>query len=258
MVVQLLPGNDGGKTRSTAEFPWNSSITVGGPAQSAGWQAHVPPARLPRQQEVSAMRRPPLKARVQVAAVTALVALTAVAASAAVVVSFSPGPTSTGSGSKDGAGPSRSGSLPASAPGTQHPSDSVVNISLTDSGGPMGEGNGMMHPGAMALSAEPATVRHGTVTFRVSNAGTVTHELVILPLAASQAVGARPFGADATIDETGSLGEASKSGGEGPGEGILPGASSRVTVTLAPGQYELVCNLMGHYVSGMYSKLTVN
>jgi len=132
-----------------------------------------------------------------------------------------------------------------------------VNISLTDSGGPMGEGNGMMHPGAMALSAEPATVHHGTVTFRVSNAGTVTHELVILPLAASQSVGARPFGADATIDETGSLGEASKSGGEGPGEGILPGASSRVTVTLAPGQYELVCNLMGHYVSGMHRQLKV-
>ena len=121
----------------------------------------------------------------------------------------------------------------------------------------MGEGTGMMHSGAMGLSADPATVPHGTVTFRVTNAGTVNHELVILPLAASQVVGVRPLDPDATIDETGSLGEASNSGGEGPGDGILPGASSRVTVTLAPGQYELVCNLMGHYVSGMYSKLTV-
>ena len=39
--------------------------------------------------------------------------------------------------------------------------------------------------------------------------------------------------------------------------GIEPGASGRMTVTLAPGQYELVCNLMGHHVSGTYSKLTV-
>jgi uncharacterized cupredoxin-like copper-binding protein len=203
------------------------------------------------------MRRRPLKAGVRVAAVTALVAVTAVAASAAIVVSLTAGPTSAGSISSDGASPSSSGTLPASTAGAQHPSDSVVNISLTDSGGPMGEGSGMMHPGAMGLSADPATVPHGSVTFRVSNAGAVNHELVILPLAASQAVGARPFGADAKIDETGSLGEASKSGGEGPGRGILPGASSRVTVTLAPGQYELVCNIMGHYVSGMYSKLTV-
>jgi uncharacterized cupredoxin-like copper-binding protein len=30
-----------------------------------------------------------------------------------------------------------------------------------------------------------------------------------------------------------------------------------VTVTFAPGNYERVCNLMGHYVSGMYGKLTV-
>jgi uncharacterized cupredoxin-like copper-binding protein len=121
----------------------------------------------------------------------------------------------------------------------------------------MGEGNGPMHPGAMGLKADHATVPHGTVTFRVTNDGAVNHEMVILPLAASQVVGTRPFDGQAKVDEAGSLGEASRSGGEGPGEGITPGASGRLTVTLAPGQYELVCNLMGHYVSGMYSRLTV-
>jgi len=121
----------------------------------------------------------------------------------------------------------------------------------------MGEGTGPMHPGAMGLKADHITVPHGIVTFRVTNAGAVSHEMVILPLAASQTVGTRPFDGEAKIDEAGSLGEASKSGGEGSGEGIEPGASGRMTVTLAPGQYELVCNLMGHYVSGMYSKLTV-
>jgi hypothetical protein len=83
----------------------------------------------------------------------------------------------------------------------------------------MGEGNGMMNPGIMALNADHATVPHGVVTFRVTNAGVVDHEMVILPLAASQVVGTRPFGGDAKIEKTHSLGEASKSGGEGPGGG---------------------------------------
>jgi uncharacterized cupredoxin-like copper-binding protein len=30
-----------------------------------------------------------------------------------------------------------------------------------------------------------------------------------------------------------------------------------VTVTLAPGHYELVCNLPGHYTAGMYTQLDV-
>jgi uncharacterized cupredoxin-like copper-binding protein len=65
------------------------------------------------------------------------------------------------------------------------------------------------------------------------------------------------MGGDAKIDETGSLGEASRTGGEGAGEGIVPGASGWLTITLAPGQYELVCNLPGHYTAGMHTQLTV-
>ena len=146
---------------------------------------------------------------------------------------------------------------PSSGDASGGPSGAVVNISLTDSGGPMGEGNGPMHPGAMGLRADRATVPHGAVSFLVTNAGAVKHEMVILPMADTQAVGTRPFGGNAKVDEAGSLGEASSSGGSGAGEGIAPGASSRVTVTLAPGRYELVCNFMGHYVSGMYRQLTV-
>jgi uncharacterized cupredoxin-like copper-binding protein len=121
----------------------------------------------------------------------------------------------------------------------------------------MGEGNGVLHAGAMGLSVDKAVVHHGIVSFRVTNAGVVSHEMVILPMAVGQVVGTSPFGGDAKIDEAGSLGEASKSGGRGAGEGIKPGASGFLTVTLAAGHYELVCNLAGHYVSGMYSQLTV-
>ncbi|MEO9256272.1 MAG: sulfocyanin-like copper-binding protein [Tepidiformaceae bacterium] len=134
----------------------------------------------------------------------------------------------------------------------------VVHVELTNMGGPMmGQGSGMMSGGAMGLNADQATVVHGTVSFFVTNNGSLTHELVILPLPGSQIAGTRQIGGDARIGETGSLGEASASCGEGPGEGILPGASSWVTVTLAPGRYELVCNLAGHYAAGMYTQITV-
>jgi uncharacterized cupredoxin-like copper-binding protein len=134
-----------------------------------------------------------------------------------------------------------------------------VNVTLKNMGGPMmGGNNGSMSGGAMRLQADQATVQHGTVSFLATNEGSVTHELVILPLPESQIVGTRLIGGDAKIDEAGSLGEASNTCGEGAGEGILPGASGWVSVTLKPGRYELVCNLPGHYAAGMYTQLTVN
>jgi uncharacterized cupredoxin-like copper-binding protein len=114
----------------------------------------------------------------------------------------------------------------------------------------MGQSNGMMNGGSMSLSADQASVSHGTVSFFVTYCGSIDHELVVLPLPNSHAVGARPIGGDAKIDEAGSLGEGSKSRGADAGGGIGPGASGWVTVTLASGQYELVCNLPRHYSAG--------
>jgi len=135
----------------------------------------------------------------------------------------------------------------------------VVNVSLANMGGSMmgGQGNAMMGRGAMRLSADHSTVPHGTVSFLVTNDGSIDHEMVVLPRADSQTAGTRPIGSDAKVDETGSLGEASKTGGAGTGEGIVPDASGWMTITLAPGQYELVCNLSGHYTAGMHTQLTV-
>ena len=133
----------------------------------------------------------------------------------------------------------------------------VVGVSLTDMAGPMmRRPNGMMG-GAMRMAADRSTVAHGTVSFLVTNAGSVRHELVILPLPDNQIPGTRPIGGDAKIEETASLGEASNTCADGAGQGILPGASGWVTITLPPGRYELVCNLPGHYAAGMYTQLTV-
>jgi uncharacterized cupredoxin-like copper-binding protein len=147
-----------------------------------------------------------------------------------------------------GAGPAHTGPVPGSSTVDQGPSGSVVKVSLTDKGGPTGQGDGPYSGDAMGLSTDHATVSHGPVSFMVTNAGSVEHEVLILPLTDSQAVGTRPFGGDAKVDEAGRVGEESHA---------EPKATSSMTVTLAPGRYELVCNHAGHYVSGMYNQLTV-
>lgn len=110
----------------------------------------------------------------------------------------------------------------------------------------------------MMLRAVPATVPAGKVSFVVGNMGWRTHEMVVLPLAPGQAAGQRVPGADGKIDETGSLGEASASCAAGSGEGIKAGTVGWVTLNLAPGRYEVVCNLRNHYANGMHQLLVVS
>lgn len=109
----------------------------------------------------------------------------------------------------------------------------------------------------MQLIASPATAPAGQVSLVASNVGWRTHELVILPLAAGAVAGQRVPGTDGKVTETGSLGEASNSCAAGSGEGIRAGTVGWTTVTLAPGHYELICNLSNHYADGMRQELVV-
>jgi uncharacterized cupredoxin-like copper-binding protein len=137
-------------------------------------------------------------------------------------------------------------------------SGTVVNVTLWDMmGGGMMNG-GMMSGRMMAVSDSPSSVPAGEVPLRVVNQGGMLHELVVLPLAAGQAIGTRAVGYDGKVSETGSLGEASTSCGQGAGNGIAPSATSWVTLKLQPGRYELICNLQGHYAMGMYAELDVS
>jgi len=111
-------------------------------------------------------------------------------------------------------------------------------------------------PMLATLVASPSTVPAGRVSFAVSNTGVLVHELVILPLPAD-GPGTRPTGTDGKIDESHSLGEASRSCGSGTGDGIAPGSTAWTTVTLKPGHYELVCDQPWHYAAGMFDVLTV-
>ena len=135
----------------------------------------------------------------------------------------------------------------------------VVDVRLMNMGGPMmgGPNNGMMG-GTMRIVASRQQVPMGTVSLRVANVGSLVHELVILPLTNGARLGERTVDADGRVDEAGSNGEASRTCGAGSGDGIAPGGIGWVTVELPAGDYELVCNLAGHYAAGMYTDLHVS
>jgi hypothetical protein len=111
--------------------------------------------------------------------------------------------------------------------------------------------------GMMRVVSVPTSVPDGVVSLRVTNAGYLTHELVVLPLREGRGVGTRGVGTDGKVSETGSLGEASADCAPGAGEGIAPGSTGWVTLRLPAGRYELLCNLPGHYAAGMYAELDV-
>ena len=175
-------------------------------------------------------------------AAAATVVLTAASVTAAAASRSGPGPAAWMA-----RGPVAASSCvpPASASGTR------VSVMLGDMG------RMMAGVGRMMLHAVPATVPAGTVTLVAYNGGSRTHELVVLPLSADASVGSRAVGADGTVDESGSLGEASTTCGDGDGDGIAARAAGWVTLRLQPGRYELVCNLAGHYAAGMFTELDV-
>src|SRR5665213_290034 len=134
---------------------------------------------------------------------------------------------------------------------------SVVDVSLMNMmNGQMG--GGWMTGGSMLLSTSTNHAAAGTVSFRVANMGTLVHELVVLPLPATQIAGNRVATIDGRVDEMGSLGEVSNTCARGAGTGLSPGTVGWDTLQLPPGNYELFCDLAGHYAAGMYVELTVS
>jgi uncharacterized cupredoxin-like copper-binding protein len=109
-------------------------------------------------------------------------------------------------------------------------------------------------PGASALSVterewgvSPSTksVPAGAVTFAATNAGSTTHELVVL----------RTDALPTTLEVK--AGRASEEGDLGEVEDLAPGSTNSVTLQLPPGHYLLICNLPGHFQKGMVSEFSV-
>jgi uncharacterized cupredoxin-like copper-binding protein len=128
----------------------------------------------------------------------------------------------------------------------------TLDVTVTDGGDSMMGQAPMM----ATMRVTPRSVPAGQISFVVSNGGVLVHEMVVLPLP-SDGPGTRPTGTDGKIDESQSLGEASRSCASNTGDGIAPGSVGWTTMTLKPGRYELVCDEPWHYAAGMFDVLTV-
>jgi len=99
------------------------------------------------------------------------------------------------------------------------------------------------------LTIRPKHVHAGNVRLVVRNHGPDTHEVVVVR-SRSQI----PLRRDGlTVDEQ-ALSAVTVATVEGTG----PGNVEQVRVHLAPGRYELFCNMAGHFMAGMHGELVVD
>lgn len=135
---------------------------------------------------------------------------------------------------------------------------STVQVSLWDKGAnvPMTTGFAYGTPGAdmskasMGISATPATVKAGKITFKVKNSSKDTiHEMIVMYLANPK--DPLPYIANENrVDED-------KAGDKGEVSELDAGATGSLTVDLKPGKYLLICNVPGHFATGMWTEFTV-
>ena len=98
------------------------------------------------------------------------------------------------------------------------------------------------------IKLDQPSAANGTVTFKVVNAGTVVHSLILLKTdVAHDKMSTDPKDAS-RVDQTGLLRETGQ---------ISVGQSKEISVKLAPGNYVLVCNEPAHYQLGMHAGFTV-
>jgi len=93
------------------------------------------------------------------------------------------------------------------------------------------------------------SVRAGDVKLTVTNDGPDTHELIVVR-SNGRALPLRSDGL--TVDET-----RVQSREVGSLEGGGPHTTRTLTLHLAPGRYVLLCNMAGHYLGGMHTRLVV-
>ncbi len=128
------------------------------------------------------------------------------------------------------------------------PNANLVTISLDDRGG------------TYALTAYPASVQAGAVTFYVANDGLIAHEFKIVKLNdAGLAANLSDLSTEAgLISETGNTVEGVGTILGSVLEADLPaGGSHELTLLLEPGEYMLLCNVATHYQLGMWNRFTV-
>jgi len=121
------------------------------------------------------------------------------------------------------------GATAVAAPAKQTAGSSVVGVTM----------------GEMFLHLTANTAPAGKVTFNADNTGSVVHEMVVIRTDKP----ADKLGTGARVPETGAIGETGD---------VKVGEKKSVSFKMKPGHYALICNLPGHYASGMRADFTVN
>lgn len=98
-----------------------------------------------------------------------------------------------------------------------------------------------------SIELSAATAAPGSVTFAVTNSGTMIHELVVLKTDV-QAADLPITNGEVTEADYTSMGEVAD---------LEPGASGTLAATLAAGHYAIICNLPAHDSQGMAIDFTV-
>jgi uncharacterized cupredoxin-like copper-binding protein len=99
------------------------------------------------------------------------------------------------------------------------------------------------------LTITPKHIQAGNVRLVVRNHGPDTHEVIVVRPRSQ--ISLRRDGL--TVDE-----EALSAVTVASVEGTGPGRVEQVRVHLAPGRYELFCNMAGHFMAGMHGELVVD
>lgn len=116
-----------------------------------------------------------------------------------------------------------------------------------DTAGPgMMMGTGMM----MAVRLDKSSVKSGTVSFDVTNwSRSIVHNVLIVSVANPTAPLPYDYGQSRVPEEQVKV--------AGRSDDLEPNGSKTFDVALTPGSYLVICNVPGHYASGMVAPLTV-
>lgn len=101
----------------------------------------------------------------------------------------------------------------------------------------------------IAIKLDRSSTAAGSVTFSVKNVGTVIHQLVVLKTDIPQNQIPASSSQPGTMTEPGFIAQTST---------LNPGGATTLTLTLASGNYVLMCNQPAHYLVGMHVGFVVN
>lgn len=102
-----------------------------------------------------------------------------------------------------------------------------------------------------AIELSPSTIGPGALTFSINNAGSTAHEFEVIALPAGTDGAALPVENHVVNTSANGLSVVDEV------EEIAPSTSTHLSVNLAAGSYVVICNIAGHYESGMHATFTV-